>query len=124
MTAKEKKDKIVNAVREAFDEYREAHKDSDMIKTTSELVEIAKAKGIVPKDFQPSDYCYNRLNGGMDFTDKDDLLIQTRLFEYLERGKYQILGMNYPYTGDVWHKPKGGKEEKVGEWKDGKYKKL
>jgi hypothetical protein len=38
----------------------------------------------------------------------------------LGRGKYKVLGENYPYTGFIYHRPKGKKvDEIVGEWKNG-----
>ena len=61
----------------------------------------------------PSDYCYNRLNNGINYEE------QLHLFEYLGRNRYKYLGMNYPYTGKVFHHPKNGFEICVGELLNG-----
>ncbi|ENH98136.1 protein YnaC [Gracilibacillus halophilus YIM-C55.5] len=58
-----------------------------------------------------SDYCYNRYNSGIAF-DK-------HIFQYVNRSLYKYLGENYPYTGLIYHKPNGGNEVIVGEWKNG-----
>ena len=59
----------------------------------------------------PSDYCYNMRNEGSnpDF----------RVFQFISRGQYKYLGLDYNYTG-----PEFWKGELFGEWKNGKYKKL
>jgi len=65
----------------------------------------------------PSDYCYNRINDGIDFR-KDN-----RLFKYNGRNSYEYLGEGFPYTGKIYHKPYKSKEEiVVGEWINGKMK--
>ncbi|MBR4960192.1 MAG: hypothetical protein IKY52_04780 [Clostridia bacterium] len=46
----------------------------------------------------PSDYCYNRINDGIDPYKKP------MLFEYLGKGQYLCLGENYPYNGNIYHK--------------------
>ena len=46
----------------------------------------------------PSDYCYNRINDGIDPNKKP------MLFEYLGKGQYLCLGENYRYNGNVYHK--------------------
>lgn len=62
----------------------------------------------------PSDYCYNRINNGIDF--KKSL----KIFEFLGKGEYKYLGMNYPYTGKIYSKQIGDSiETEVGFWKDG-----
>ncbi|KIL76062.1 DUF6998 domain-containing protein [Bacillus badius] len=59
-----------------------------------------------------SGYCYNRMNNGAIFNH--------HLFEYVNRGIYKYLGECYPYTGLIFHRPKGSKEDiVVGEWKSG-----
>ena len=66
----------------------------------------------------PSDYCYNRVNKGIDFYKKP------RLLKFLGDGMYECLGENYPYTGDVYTREKGSQaEEIVGTWKDGVFTK-
>lgn len=60
-----------------------------------------------------TDYCYNRINKGIKF-DKYILI-------WLSAGKYEFVGSNYRYTGDIYWKPKGKLEKVVGHWKDGEY---
>lgn len=58
----------------------------------------------------PSDYCYNRVNKGIDFSKKP------HLFKYLGDGMYECIGENYLFTGDVENANDG---TVVGSWKDG-----
>lgn len=62
----------------------------------------------------PTDYCYNRYNNGLgDFSGP-------HLFEYTDDKNFRILGENYPYTGNVMHKPKGAPEYVWAHWVNGK----
>ena len=61
----------------------------------------------------PSDYCYNRYNNGINYEK------HLHLFEYLGNGKYKYLGIEYPYTGKIYHKQKSGLEICVGELFEG-----
>jgi len=61
----------------------------------------------------PSDFCYNRFNSGIK------RFKGPFLFEYLGTNKFKILGENYEYSGKIYHKPKGGVEQLVGEWING-----
>jgi hypothetical protein len=61
----------------------------------------------------PSDYCYNRMNLGIDFEN------YLHIFEYLGKGLYKYLGENFNYNGKIYHKSKGGTEEIIGEWENG-----
>ena len=61
----------------------------------------------------PSDFCYNRFNNGIKG------FKGPFLFEYLGTNKFRILGENYKYSGKIYHKPKGGVEQLVGEWVNG-----
>lgn len=61
----------------------------------------------------PSDYCYNRINNGIDF---ENFL---HIFEFLGSGMYKYLGESYPYSGTIFHKPKGGFEIAIGKWSNG-----
>ena len=62
----------------------------------------------------PSDYCYNRVNKGIEFQKKP------RLFKFLGDGMYECLGENYPYTGDVENASDG---TVVGSWVNGVFQK-
>lgn len=68
--------------------------------------------GTNPDSVILSDYCYNRFNNGIPFN--------KHLFLYINRNTYKYLGEHYPYTGLIFHKPKGSDEEIViGEWRNG-----
>lgn len=56
----------------------------------------------------PSDYCYNRINNGIQI-DK-----RPAVFEFLGKDLYRCLELNYPYNGMVYHKPKGQPEIVIG----------
>ena len=62
----------------------------------------------------PSDYCYNRVNKGIDFHRKP------RLFNFLGDGMYECLGENYLYTGNVENASDG---TVVGSWENGSFQK-
>lgn len=80
----------------------------------SEIIELVTSKyNRNPTSIIPSDYCYNRLNKGINYEK------YLHIFEYTEDKKYRYLGLNYPYTGKIIHKPKGGFEVVVGELKKG-----
>jgi hypothetical protein len=65
-----------------------------------------------PSSIILSDYCYNRYNNGISFN--------KHLFIYINRSTYRYVGENYPYTGLIFHKPKGAEYESVvGEWDNG-----
>ena len=82
--------------------------------TRSEIVKLVTSKfGCNPTSVIPSDYCYNRLNKGINYEK------YLHLFEYTDTKTYRYLGLNYPYTGKILHNPKGGCEVVVGELKDG-----
>jgi hypothetical protein len=57
-------------------------------------------------------YSYNRWNKGMN--DIHPLL------EWLNRGYYKFLDLDYEYNGLVIHHPQGGIPYKMGTWTDGK----
>ena len=60
----------------------------------------------------PSDYCYNRVNNGIDI--EKNLREHKCLFVYVSRNKYRYIGPGKLYTGDLYHKPKGQPESVVG----------
>ena len=62
----------------------------------------------------PSDYCYNRVNKGIEFQKKP------RLFKFLGDGMYECLGENYLFNGDVENANDG---TVVGSWEDGVFHK-
>lgn len=62
----------------------------------------------------PSDYCYNRVNKGVDF------IKRPRLFAHVDHGVYECLGENYLYDGFVYAEPKSLKNKiVVGAWENG-----
>lgn len=57
-------------------------------------------------------YTYNRWNRGM--TDIFPVL------EWINRGTYKFLGLNFEYNGIIIHHPQGGIPYKIGHWENGK----
>ncbi|UOO92526.1 DUF7225 domain-containing protein [Vitreoscilla stercoraria] len=67
--------------------------------------------GTNPSSVIPSDYCYNRTNKGA--ADKP-------LFEWLGNGQYRYLGEGFAYTGRVFSRPLGAKQDiVVAMWENG-----
>ena len=84
--------------------------------SSQEIRQMMKDRfGTNPGSVLPADYCYNRVNLGIN------LLTKPTLFEYdAESGLYKCLG-SYPYNGDIYHRPKGEKADiKVGVCENGK----
>lgn len=62
----------------------------------------------------PSDYCYNRVNRGIDFINTP------RLFRYIERGMYECLGEGHQCETPIFTRPQGTKSDIiVGTFKKG-----
>lgn len=81
----------------------------DYIITLDEISQLMfKKYGTKSGSVIPSDYCYNRVNNGIQIEKKP------AVFEFLGNGKYKCLGLNYPYNGAIYHKPKGQSEIIVG----------
>lgn len=76
--------------------------------------EVAKQSRYGMSSIIPSDFCYNRTNAGIP-------LINNPMFIRTGRAHYTFVGMNYPYTGPMTHKPQGQPERVVGNWKAGKF---
>jgi len=106
---------FLELVEQTFSEYQ-----IGTLFTRNEIVQLIHVKyGINKASIIPSGYCYNITNLGKQ-ADKE--MNRFYNFEYVSRGKYKYLGKNYPYSGNVYHKPKWtGKAEIVGEWKNGTY---
>lgn len=80
-----------------------------------ELILTATNYKYHPDSIIPSDFCYNRINKGIDF--------KLHLFEYKRRGFYIYRGENKYRNEDVWAKIKrNSKDIKVGKWQNGTYK--
>lgn len=98
---------------------KDAFKDCEIgtVLTRQEIVDKVVLKyGCNPSSVIPSDYCYYRLNNGIDFRN------YLHIFEYFNRSSYKYLGENYPFNGKIYHKPKSGQEIVVGEWVNGTVK--
>lgn len=82
--------------------------------TTQEIInKVVLKHGCNPGSIIPSDYCYNRINNGIDFEN------YLHMFEFMGNRSYRYLGENYPYNGTIYHKPKGGLEIAIGKWSNG-----
>ena len=74
--------------------------------STSEIKDMVNSKfGRNKSSIIPSDYCYNRYNFGINYEK------QLHLFQYLDNGEYKYLGVEYPYSGKIFHKIKGTSTE-------------
>lgn len=66
----------------------------------------------------PSDYCYDRVNKGIDFHKKP------RLFAFLGDGMYECLGENYPFNKPAYTHGRDDKcDIEVGRWNNGVFEK-
>ena len=82
--------------------------------STSEIKDALKLKyGTNASSIIPSDYCYNRINGGIKFN--------KHIFQWLDHNTYRYLGEKYPFTGLIFHKPANQNIELIiGEWINGR----
>lgn len=100
MTIEEKMITMANGLVEKF--------GTDHIVDLQQLYRIFKTQyNINEGSIIPSDYCYNRINNGIN-------LNKATVFEFLGRGQYRCLGLNYQYNGIIYHKAKGQAEISVG----------
>lgn len=86
--------------------------------SAQEIRQLMKDRyGTNPGSVIPSDYCYNRVNNGINY------LTKPTLFEYdADTGCYKCLGI-YPYNGDVYCRPRGKSHDiRVGVCINGKRK--
>ena len=81
--------------------------------TRKQVVEkICKRFKMKPSSINLTSFCYNRYNGGK--------MIITPLFHYVGKGKYEYLGAGFHYTGLIYQRKKGTKEDVVvGDWLSG-----
>jgi 5-methylcytosine-specific restriction endonuclease McrA len=103
-------DQIIELANEMVDKF-----GTDYIIELREIYRILYQKyGTNEGSIIPTDYCYNRVNNGIQIDKKP------AVFEYIERGHFRCLGVNYPYNGLIYHKPKQGDEIVVGKCIEGK----
>lgn len=82
--------------------------------TRAEIIEKVHNKyGRNAESIIPTDYCYNRINNGLCLEN------HFAIFEYTFDKQFKYLGVDYLYTGAIFHKPKGKNEICVGKMKDG-----
>ncbi len=82
------------------------------IKNNAEIMQLVDPEGVFDDWFQIPDMCYNKTNKANLKSYSNDIII----FECISRGKFRLLGENYPYTGDV---KLAKSKEKVGRWEKG-----
>ena len=105
-------------VTDVFDEYVNNRGISDEILTKAQIEQYLLEKGVtIDTFFLPSDMCYNHTTKPMG--PGDEFETTPRLFEYVGRNKYRVLGSKYLYTGKIVRKSKKNGEFVVGEWKNG-----
>lgn len=81
--------------------------------TAAEIIERVHTQfGTNKASIIPSDFCYNRLNNGIDYHK------HLHLFEYISEKRYLYLGI-CNYNGSVFHKLKNVAEKCVGQVKNG-----
>ena len=109
--------KTYDDVTELFDRIQDSLPD---IMSTKYINDIIRENGIeADQFFQPPDCCYNHTT--KSFGPDEGFENSVHIFEYISRGKYRYLGLNYPYTGLVIRKRSSdGNELIVGEWFNGK----
>lgn len=104
-------------IADAVDEYVKEN-GSTSVMTRMEMLRVINEKHpeVIYPYFRPSDFCYNRIHDGVRFSR------QRRLFEYLGRNSFRVLGTGYPYTGPIFHRAvnSGGKDIEVGRMEQGK----
>lgn len=92
----------------------------DVHKSKAEIDKMISDAGIKIGSWdEPSDHCYNSVpdSGANKFAE------EIHLFEIIQKGKYKLLGENYPYNGLVFKKKQTPSETTmIGEWKNGKLK--
>lgn len=111
---------IKEKLKEIINEYVKMN-GTDTIMSKDKIRELIAQKydDINPGSCQLTDYCYNMYNSGLKNFDKDCLL------QVISKSRYRLLGSDYPYTGEVYHKPqKDGVKHLEGKWVRGKYQKL
>jgi hypothetical protein len=87
-------------------------KKTDLITSAEVKTALNKKHGTNPSSIILSDYCYNRYNTGIPFN--------KHVFRYVAKNLYEYLGEHFLYTGLIYHKPAGEKQEYiVGEWREG-----
>ena len=79
----------------------------------SEIREILYANlGKISEEFQESNFCYNYVNKSKFLSFRKDV----HLFENVGKGRYRILGENYPYIGEIIWKTHKKQKFVVGVW--------
>lgn len=115
--------KCYKEVADAFDEYVNNKGISEEILTKAQIEQYLRDKEVVIDTFfLPSDMCYNHTTKPMG--SDDEFETTPRLFEYVGRNKYRVLGTKYSYTGKIVRKSKNNGEFVVGEWINGELIKL
>ena len=92
--------------------------------TTKEIrQEMEKRYGINPTSVLPADYCYNRVNRGINIKAKPTLFEynpENKKYKHPEDIEYKCLGRLYPYNGDIyWRKKEEKQDKKVGVCENG-----
>lgn len=78
------------------------------------IAEVVKECGCQPGSVIPTDRCYNRTNNGIQ-------LQNNPIFIYEGPSLFRYVGLNYPFTGPLLHKPKDNSQPEriVGQWVNG-----
>lgn len=91
-------------------------KYGEEILSKSELEAVLRENGVeINSWFLPSDICYNKTNKA----NLDKYATQVHALENVKRGKYRLLGEDYPYTGPVYWTNEEGESCIFGSWENG-----
>lgn len=92
---------IQELIADAMMDYLNNNSESCIL-TSSEIKEIVHKKhGLNKNTVTPADYCYNRINKGIEYNK------MTHLFIYEGRNRYRLVGKDFVYSGPVYCRCKG-----------------
>ena len=90
--------------------YRKCKFQKGILYTCRQIKNILSSEYSIIGSILPSDYCYNIINKDI----VDDFEQRGHFFVHHERNKYEYIGENAKYTGNITHKGIC-----VGQWKNG-----
>ena len=90
--------------------YRKCKFQKEILYTCKQIKNIVNSEYSIVESILPSDYCYNIINKDI----VDDFEQRGHFFIHHERNKYEYIGENANYTGNITHKGIC-----VGQWKNG-----
>lgn len=82
--------------------------DGNEIKSSKLKKRAAELSGRKEGSIQPSDFCHNRINDGINLSEDGARLppYDRPVFLRVRRGFYKYVGPDYKYDGEVVHEPR------------------